>query len=174
MKDRYVKFLDDGRILVVGEHADTSGCEKIAVANDDWQAAGSPSWWVNDQGTIRKPTQAEKDQRVADHEAAVIASKESSLFQACEAYEIHNIDRNMQSEFDLSRALYEANTATPEQLPRAKSIGDWKEALWADYYTRKSAITVSSDLDLDFSNHDPVPANFHDLKNEREGFLASL
>jgi len=173
MKPRYVKFRAPGIILVVDERMDTTGCEKIDVADVDWQDAGSPSWWVDDEGTIRKPTQAEKDQRVIDKEAAIIKNKQDNLFQFCEDYEILNVDRNMQSEFDLSRALYEAGKAEPEQLPLAKSLGDWKESLWADYYTRKAAITVDSILDSDFSNHNPVPTDFQGLRSERETFLAA-
>ena len=124
--------------------------------------------WLDEGNTVepyKTPEELEQER------LAKIQANKTALFNACESYEISWVDRNMQSEFDLSRALYEAGTTTPTDLPKAATVGEWKESLWADYYTRKAAVEAEQEFSLDFSNHYPLQFNFHDLKNEREDFL---
>ena len=128
-----------------------------------------------------KLSNAEKEARLAEVEASQIEQstkqnkdKKDRLKSACETYEKSWIDRNMQSEFDLSRALYEGGNATPEQLPKAASVGQWKEGLWVDYLERKTALLAGEEYSLDFSNNDPLEYDFYDLRGERQAFLGSL
>lgn len=103
-----------------------------------------------------------------------ISQNKKDLKSACLSYEAYWIDRNMQSEFDLSRALYEGGNVTPSDLPKAAVVGAWKESLWADYYVRKTAIEAEQNFTLDFSNNDPLEVDFHDIRKEREDFLAGV
>ena len=168
MKDRFVKFVGE-KILVVGSHVDTSDCVTISVTDADWPAAGSPGWWVNDNGTIRKPTQAEKDQRIVDAEAANKAAAESELYYSCLAYQNDRIDTNMSAEMTKAESLEEAGLANDTDLPKAKACRDWLLSLWGEYYVRKADALNAS---LDFTSFDPVPHSFTELREERKTFLA--
>lgn len=159
MKDRYVKFVGD-RILVVGEHRDTSDCTKISVADADWQAAGSPSWWVNDSGTIRKPTQAEKDARVEAMAQASIAKMHHDLYLACYGYEELNIDRNLDRLIYRAQDLIKFNGATEANFPTIKALGDWKQSLWGNGFDYK----VQTEIDA-------APVNLNGSYYERLAYL---
>ena len=140
------------------------------MTDADWPAAGSPGWWVNDGGTIRKPTQAEKDQRVVDTDAAALAAAESVLYYACIAYQNDRMDTNTANEATKSEALVESGIAEATDLPKAQAVGDWIESLWEEYFSRKvDALTAS----IDFTGFDPTPYTCIEIRTERKDFLAA-
>lgn len=49
---------------------------------------------------------------------------------------------------------------------KAAAIVAWVIALWQDYYTRKSAVTSSTDSDYDFSNNGELPYGFYEAYAE--------
>lgn len=174
MKKRYVKFTSPGNILVVPEKHDTSGCEVIEVPDSDFSNSGSPSWWVNDGGTIRVPNQTEKDQRSADEAAKFLEDAITALYSEAMAYQRapENIDDNLLAEMTKSESLFESGKATESDLPLAKANGDWLEGLWAVYYTEKTKLLAGDSYSLDFSSYGNVPHDFSGVRAERKVFLA--
>ena len=149
---------------------------KIAVADADWQEAGCPQWWVDDNGTIRKPTQAEKEQRIADREAAILAAKLEELYQAAMGYQNAQIDINMKGEMDKAEALQEDGRATAADLPLTEACRVWlQETLWTNwYYVQKGLCMAGEEYSTDPSTIGPVPSNFTALRTERKTFLAGV
>ena len=98
-----------------------------------------------------------------------IAAAENALYRSCLAYQIDQIDTNMENEMTKSESLVEAGKATAADLPEAGKAGAWIEALWVEYYTRKADALNAS---LDFSTVEPVPNDYATIRTERKTFLA--
>ena len=50
--------------------------------------------------------------------------------------------------------------------PKAQAVTSWSSSVWAEYYVRKSLITLTSDDDLDFSALGPMPHSVPELQVE--------
>jgi hypothetical protein len=49
---------------------------------------------------------------------------------------------------------------------KAQAISDWVDALWTDYYNRKSTIEAGGAENLDFSNNSELPYGFYEAYAE--------
>jgi len=106
-----------------------------------------------------------------DEQVAQVADAESALYNACLAYQVGQIDRNMDNEIAASRAAVIAGKASAKDLPIASAAGAWVNALWREYFVRKADAVNAS---LDFSTVADLPAGceYATILNERETFLA--
>jgi len=53
-----------------------------------------------------------------------------------------------------------------QQKPKALAVTSWSSAIWAEYYTRKSLITLTSQDNHDFSSFGPMPYSVPELQEE--------
>ena len=168
MITRYVKLVN-GEVKFSCEGYTEAECQKIEVSEEDVGLSGSRDWWVIDGDAIRKPTAAELTARAEVAAAAALVAAYSALYTSCLAYQVAQVDQNMNNEIAASRAAVIAGKATAEDLPLAAESGAWVEALWAEYYARKvDALNAS----LGFSDMGAAPNDFAVIRSERETFLA--
>lgn len=53
-----------------------------------------------------------------------------------------------------------------QQKPKALAVSSWSSAIWTEYYTRKSLITLTSQDNHDFSSFGPMPYSVPELQEE--------
>lgn len=53
-----------------------------------------------------------------------------------------------------------------QQKPKALAIASWSSAIWEEYYTRKSLITLTSQDNHDFSSFGPIPYSVPELQED--------
>ena len=90
-------------------------------------------------------------------DAAIISAKVEELWQAADKYVTSYIS---------GVAIGILTIGVIQQKSRAVAISDWSNLIWSEYYTRKAAITVDSELNLDFSSFGPIPFTIPELKEE--------
>jgi hypothetical protein len=162
---------------------------KIQVADGDFNNSGAPEWWVVENDAVRKPTSAEKDQRVVEANQVILNENLNSLYNSAVAYQNgpSGIDANTKAELDKAEVLFEMGKVTPDQLPKNKELADWLELLlWntpeatasnkGSYYAKKKNILAGNPIttEMDFSDIGPAPWSYADIRAERKTVLASL
>lgn len=53
-----------------------------------------------------------------------------------------------------------------QMKPKALRVSEWTQAIWGEYYNRKSAVTATSIDNHDYSLFGPVPHDVRELKEE--------
>lgn len=96
----------------------------------------------------------EKKQR---DEAAAIQNKIESLWSAADKYT---------SSFISGVAVGILTIGVMQQKPKALAVTSWSSAIWGEYYTRKSLITLTSQDNHDFSSFGPMPYSVPELQEE--------
>lgn len=102
--------------------------------------------------------------------AALEAARIEALYVAAITYQNTYIDINLSNEIQKSESVVEAGVLLEVDLPIAKGCGDWVEALWLDYYTRKADLENRS---TDFSNNGVAPSTFIEVRTERKAALSA-
>lgn len=86
-----------------------------------------------------------------------VADKIAKLWQAADAYIYQYIN-------GMGLAILAAGVQ--QGGVKAKSVAAWSDAIWAEYYARKSLITVDSVDNFDFSSFGPMPHTILELREE--------
>jgi len=163
------------------DYYDTFGI--IAVKDADFGSSGSPSWWIIEGDSVRKPNTVELDARETERQASDLADKLDELWQACYSYQLKCIDVNTEAELSYARALV-AGGAPVASFPKTAELGKWKKDLYGlptdaesvqgTYYGRKNALLAGNEYSLDFSNFGDAPSSYSDLATENATYEASL
>ncbi len=95
------------------------------------------------------PTQEEIDR--------VIAAKIEQLWSAA--------DRHINS-YISGVAVGLLTIGVIQQKPKSLAITLWSQAVWNEYYIRKAAVTLTSELNLEFSSFGPMPHSVPELQAE--------
>lgn len=90
-------------------------------------------------------------------EAEAIQNKIESLWSAADKYTSSSIS---------GVAVGILTIGVMQQKPKALAVTSWSSAIWGEYYTRKSLITLTSQDNHDFSSFGPMPYSVPELQEE--------
>lgn len=90
-------------------------------------------------------------------EAEAVQSKIESLWAAADNYT---------SSFISGVAVGILTIGVLQQKPKALAVSSWSSAIWGEYYTRKSLITLTSQDNHDFSSFGLMPYSVPELQEE--------
>lgn len=93
----------------------------------------------------------------AESDAKSIASKIELLWQAADKYTTGYIS---------GVAIGILTIGVLQQKPKALAVSAWSNAIWSEYYNRKSQVTANSQDDLDFSTFGAIPYSIPELQAE--------
>jgi len=111
--------------------------------------------------------------KVSAHLAQIKADDMEALYLAAIGYQNTYIDINLSNEIQKSESVVESGVLLEVDLPLAKGCGEWVEALWLDYYTRKALLGSDADYTTDFSNNGVAPSTFIEVRTERKAALSA-
>lgn len=90
-------------------------------------------------------------------DTAAIAAKIDSLWRAADQYI---------SDYISGVAIGLLTIGVLQQKPKALAVTAWTQAVWAEYYVRKTGVTATSDLNLDYSGFGAMPYSVPELQAE--------
>jgi hypothetical protein len=102
-------------------------------------------------------TIAANQARKAEQDAATIANKIEQLWSAADKYVNGYIS---------GVAIGILTIGVIQAKPKCLAVTGWSQAIWTEYYVRKAGITLTSELDLDFTSFGPMPHTVPELQAE--------
>lgn len=108
------------------------------------------------QWALRELSDAEKQAWQASQDLQSSA-KIDALWQATDAYIARYIS---------GVAIGILTLGAAQMKPKALRVSEWTQAIWGEYYNRKSAVTATSIDNHDYSLFGPVPHDVRELKEE--------
>jgi len=123
------------------------GCEQVG---GEWRY----KWVVSD---LDAETVAANQARKAEQDAATIANKIEQLWSAADKYVNGYIS---------GVAIGILTIGVIQAKPKCLAVTGWSQAIWTEYYARKAGITLTSELDLDFTSFGPIPHSVPELQEE--------
>ena len=108
------------------------------------------------QWALRELSDAEKQAWCATQDLQSSA-KIDALWQATDTYIARYIS---------GVAIGILTLGVAQMKPKALRVSEWTQAIWDEYYIRKSAITATSIDNHDYSLFGPVPHDVRELKDE--------
>lgn len=109
---------------------------------------------------------------VAAQEAAAIATDQTNKAEA-ESKAIQTKVEALWASADKYTSGYISGVAigiltigVMQQKPKALAVSAWSSSVWAEYYVRKTLVTLNSNDNLDFSGFGPIPYSVPELQAE--------
>jgi hypothetical protein len=122
------------------------------------QRLTGPTYEIDGETVKRNYTVEDIPQEELDaRDAATIAGKIEQLWSAADKYVNGYIS---------GVAIGILTIGVIQSKPKCLAVTGWSQSIWTEYYVRKAGITLTSELDLDFTSFGAIPHSVPELQEE--------